>query len=527
MERSPVMLLEALHEDTQFLDSELDSYRVGVLKTTLFKKLVQPSNKSSLHEEAIGDFLSRNESVFKTDFTPLVSSNCLSFWKHELHELFMSEKFQMFGCSVASAAHYGGVGPGSSVGSEYNDLYSKLFDGPLTTTSLFLYKTYVAQLSDTWAMAEFIRYHEHGVNVVEGSKLDSVPKDCEKNRVICIEPTLNMYFQLGVKVHLEALLRGKLGINLANQQEWNKYLAKHSSVDGSLATVDLKNASDSISVDLLRIVLPEPVFQLLMKIRSPKTWDGDKYTELNMISTMGNGFTFPLMTILFATLCKAIAVTRGIKLSKTNFGVFGDDIIIPVALYEELANYLHMAGFEVNLKKSFSTGFFRESCGGDFYHGHDVRGIYCKELLHEGHVYSLYNRLLNWSLLHDIPLIRSLTVVKSWAKFRPIPCHESFDGGNIVHESNILSLKRDRNGAVYYNIRTNRAATRSTRGCFNSYGMMKQVIYGGVKGQRIVARGSTSHVIKRVTPNWNYSLHAGIKRSRELALTSTLVLTNV
>ena len=49
--------------------------------------------------------------------------------------------------------------------------------------------------------------------------------------------------------------------------------------------------------------------------------------------------------------------------------VYGDDIIVPVDMMEPVAAGLEAFGLRVNSSKSFGTGRFRESCGGDYYEG--------------------------------------------------------------------------------------------------------------------------------------------------------------
>jgi len=52
--------------------------------------------------------------------------------------------------------------------------------------------------------------------------------------------------------------------------------------------------------------------------------------------------------------------------------VYGDDIICPVDSVHNVVDSLEHFGAKVNRRKSFWIGRFRESCGKEYYDGHDV-----------------------------------------------------------------------------------------------------------------------------------------------------------
>jgi hypothetical protein len=123
-------------------------------------------------------------------------------------------------------------------------------------------------------------------------------------------------------------------------------------------------------------LLPIDWFLLLDITRSPTfTYEGKPY-PLEKISSMGNGYTFELESVIFYAL--AHSVCKYLKLPTTNVNSYGDDIIIPSAGYELLSKALSCLGFSVNLEKSFHEGPFRESCGKDFYLGSQVRPLFLK-----------------------------------------------------------------------------------------------------------------------------------------------------
>lgn len=209
--------------------------------------------------------------------------------------------------------------------------------------------------------------------VVPGNVLFTVPKKTDIDRVACKEPDLNMFIQKGVGGHFRKCLRRR-GINL-NDQSRNRLLAKTGSIDGSLATLDLTSASDSVSTELVFQLLPVTWFYLLDSIRSHVTViDGDEHRN-HMFSSMGNGFTFELESLLFYTLARAVAYFTG---TSGIISVYGDDIICPTAMSYELTWVLAFMGFQVNPDKSHTVGSFRESCGGHYNNGYEVTPFYIK-----------------------------------------------------------------------------------------------------------------------------------------------------
>jgi hypothetical protein len=101
-----------------------------------------------------------------------------------------------------------------------------------------------------------------------------------------------------------------------------------------------------------------------MDLRSPKGVLVDKSYTFEKISSMGNGFTFALESLIFGALVRcAIRRTGSVKKS----AVYGDDLIVPVTAAPYLKTLLEYFGFQLNEDKSFAAGPFRESCGKDFY----------------------------------------------------------------------------------------------------------------------------------------------------------------
>lgn len=224
--------------------------------------------------------------------------------------------------------------------------------------------------------------------------LFTVPKNEEINRCAAKEPDWNMFFQKGLGSMIRDRLR-KVGIDL-NDQTKNKRLAKLGSIDQSLATLDLSSASDSVTEQLVYELLPGDWFKHLSSLRSPlcKFPDGSIHKWV-LFSTMGNGFTFELESLIFFALAKSVAYHTG---TKGTISVYGDDIIVPTAMASSLVDLLGYAGFITNKDKSFITGFFRESCGGHYFKGIDVTPIYIRRpFVHIKDLVNFLNKFRKWS----------------------------------------------------------------------------------------------------------------------------------
>lgn len=216
--------------------------------------------------------------------------------------------------------------------------------------------------------------------IVPGNRFTTAPKDGLRRRGICIEPAINGAYQLAVGQEIRPRLKRGFGIDLRVAQDIHRRLACEGSRDGSIATIDSTDASDMIAYVVPRLMLPTRWFDVMDSLRSPKTLVDGKWHVLSKFSSMGNGFTFELETLLFAAICRFWGRELGIELvTGRNFGVFGDDIIVPVALYQPVINTLKFLGMIPNERKSFSSGPFRESCGGDYFNGVAVRPYFLKE----------------------------------------------------------------------------------------------------------------------------------------------------
>ncbi len=386
------------------------------LSRNLFKKQVSATSKDS-RTKAIEKFRAANE---KCRSIPLLDRKTLPGPEH----CGARELIYKLTCTTRLGPDLGNLrwdinptdgsfGPGVSLGAPTESQVDKYWRSIQTGTHPLLYNFYRSALWNTPMRPVFeLQDARYGFQKVIGSKLTTVPKSTDIDRVICIEPSLNLFKQKAI----EAFLRRRLisiGIDLATQQEKNRLLAKLGSSTGEYATIDLSSASDTISLSLCKWLLPEALLSELMSCRSPFTTVDGEDIELHMISSMGNATTFPLETLIFAACVKSVYRFFGdkAKFSGTtiNAAVFGDDIIIKTEYVSKLIEVLTDFGFMVNESKSFWSGKFRESCGGDYLAGRDITPIYSKDSLDSRPaLYSLINRLICWSARTGILLPRTI-----------------------------------------------------------------------------------------------------------------------
>lgn len=232
------------------------------------------------------------------------------------------------------------------------------------------------------------------VKIVPGSRIATVPKTWKTDRLICIEPEHNMRMQVGVGALLRSKLR-KVGVDL-NDQTWNQYLALIGSRTGSLCTVDLSSASDSVSLGLVIALLPGDWYEAIRRLRCRKTQlPSGEWHELEKVSSMGNGFTFELESLIFWALSRAIQTVHGV--SDTRLAIYGDDIVVHNSVVEPLIEVLSYVGFETNKEKTFVSGPFRESCGAHWFYGVDVTPFNIKSVVEsENRVYWFLNTYAEW-----------------------------------------------------------------------------------------------------------------------------------
>jgi hypothetical protein len=268
----------------------------------------------------------------------------------------------------------------------------------LSSNAKWTQHTWPARLQRCFPAEDFLIPNSHFGDELE-SELDvlepgserpvrvvTVPKTLKAPRVIAIEPAAMQYAQQSLLgAILDALkeddiLSRIIGID---DQDPNRDLARLGSLSGDLATLDLSEASDRVSNQHVRAML-DGYPQLLEAVQSCRSRKADVpghgVIRLAKFASMGSALCFPFEAMVFATVIfLGIERELGTPLCRDDVlrysrrvRVFGDDLIVPrdnvLAVVDELSAF----GHKVNVSKSYWTGRFRESCGKEYYDGHDV-----------------------------------------------------------------------------------------------------------------------------------------------------------
>ena len=232
----------------------------------------------------------------------------------------------------------------------------------------------LSHVSDTWHQFESLESKVSGT-----TKVVLVPKDSRGPRLISCEPLENQWIQQGqmrkMVSHLEhhPLTRGHVNFT---DQGINRQLALQGSRYGNLATLDMKEASDRVSYELVKYLFPRNVFELIDSSRSTHMMFPDGTTlKMNKFAPMGSANCFPVEAIVFWALCVSVVhCTRNVPISESrdSIYVYGDDIICSSEDHAAIREYLPLFGLKVNDDKCCTGKTFKESCGCDAYKGIDV-----------------------------------------------------------------------------------------------------------------------------------------------------------
>ena len=239
---------------------------------------------------------------------------------------------------------------------------------------------------------DHVDFHEPGTELPV--RVITVPKTLKTPRIIAMEPAHMQYVQQGIlELMVEEFRVNDFTKNFIcfDSQIPNQEMARSGSLDGSLATLDLSEASDRVSNQHVRMLLANhgSLFRAVDACRSRKADVDGKVVRLAKFASMGSALCFPMEAMVFATVVfLGIERSLGYQLSRNDirsfFGrvrVYGDDIVVPVEHALSVKSTLELFGFKVNTDKSFWTGKFRESCGKDYFDGTDISIVKVRQLI--------------------------------------------------------------------------------------------------------------------------------------------------
>jgi hypothetical protein len=269
----------------------------------------------------------------------------------------------------------------------------------LTSNGKYNLRTWTSRLQQVMPAADFLIPNSHFRENLEGElnilepgaempvRVITVPKTMKTPRIIAIEPAAMQYAQQALLAAIrsaiseDGFLTRCIGFD---DQVPNRELARLGSLSGDLATLDLSDASDRVSYQHVRAML-EDFPHLLWAVdacRSRKAdVPGHGVIRLAKFASMGSALCFPFEAMVFFTvICLAVQRELNTPLSRRKISnlldgkvrVFGDDLIVPRDYVLPVIGELDLFGHRVNASKSFWIGRFRESCGKEYYDGHDV-----------------------------------------------------------------------------------------------------------------------------------------------------------
>lgn len=224
---------------------------------------------------------------------------------------------------------------------------------------------------------------EQLVSSSPSAKVILVPKDSRGPRLISCEPLEHQWIQQGIKdkivLHIEnhPVMGGHVNFT---DQTINRNLALQGSLDGALCTLDLKDASDRISLELVRRIFPDSILDKIFACRTRATQLPDGTTiHMAKFAPMGSALCFPIMA---SVIWIGLTAGKNACSRKTTY-VYGDDIIVQRTDVPNAIKRLELIGLKVNENKSCTSGLFRESCGMDAYSGvcitpFRLRKVWCR-----------------------------------------------------------------------------------------------------------------------------------------------------
>lgn len=365
-------------------DCQIDAIRLIYQVGDGFKKLNGPFVDSEL-EEQLNSFIQTDQSLViePSDDDPilvLARSYVTTIFKH-VDDNFKDELVPR-------------PGPGATndplkITNRYQP--NKIFDSldEVFNTQEWFYPTY---WEGSWDRANLIKLYKKS-QVEPSARFKFVPKKVGTARGICIEFNEMQYLQQGLKgflyKHLEKhwLTRDEIHFS---EQGYNRHLAQVSSVGREYATLDMKDGSNRILRSIVEFLFSRlPNMSEVLNVLSSRfiTFDnviksgkGFKIIEplkANMFAPMGSGICFPIMSIVHFALIKAIQAYMH-NAPHDHFLVYGDDLIVKTEYVNSLFDIMPKYGMKFNIDKSFSKGFFRESCGLHAFKSEDVTPIYFK-----------------------------------------------------------------------------------------------------------------------------------------------------
>ncbi len=380
-------------------DPCIDAIRSLRQLTLMFGKVSVPCSDARVRK-ALHGYIQCEQEVRESD-AALSPIDLETF--HRISSMLFGSVF----AAVDSRVYYGDLIPKHGPGSTADKLLGN---------KKFLQRTWTHRLEKYFPMESYLlpnnRYYDmlEAVNLLEPgaeipAKVITVPKTLKTPRIIAMEPTAMQYAQQAIYSGLlEEMFKNRRGQSVSgstlyhlvgfDDQVPNQQLAREGSITGSLATLDLSEASDRVSNQLVRKMLSNHphLHGAVDACRSRRAdvlgYGISERIRLAKFASMGSALCFPIEAMVFLTVVfigieqklNRPLCPQDVKHLRNRVRVYGDDIIVPVDYVLSVVAALETFGFRVNRHKSFWNGQFRESCGKEYFRGEDISIVRVRDL---------------------------------------------------------------------------------------------------------------------------------------------------
>jgi hypothetical protein len=250
-----------------------------------------------------------------------------------------------------------------------------------------------------------------------------VPKDSRGPRLISCEPVDHQWIQQGlgraIVDHVERHVLTKHNVFFTDQgpnrrgAELGSLKAPNSPTTGRYSTLDLNEASDRVSLELVRLLFPSWLFSHLEACRSTGTVLPDgRVLNLRKFAPMGSALCFPVLALTIWAILTAGAPDA---YTRKRILVYGDDVIVPTAHAADAIEQLESFGLKVNRDKSCTKGLFRESCGMDAFNGINVTPVRLRTVWSSSRSAETYTSYISYAnSFYDKSYYRTYNLIVSW-----------------------------------------------------------------------------------------------------------------
>lgn len=279
--------------------------------------------------------------------------------------------------------------------------------------------TSLGHVCDSLAEIQSLSFKESSAKVI------LVPKDSRGPRLISCEPLDFQWIQQGLSQAIVRLVEShpltKGNVNFTDQEP-NRMAALIGSIDGRYATLDLNEASDRVSLDLVRLLFPKHVYTYLEACRSLTTvLPSGEILTLRKFAPMGSALCFPVLALTIWALLTAASPGGDLR---ERILVYGDDVIVPTASAANAIELLELFGLKINRSKSCTNGLFRESCGMDAFKGTCVTPVRFRTVWSSSPSAEVYTSWISYAnSMYDIQCFNTYDLIVGWLShvYREIP----------------------------------------------------------------------------------------------------------